>query len=629
MLQSIRDKTHGWIAGIIISLLILSFALWGIHSYLGGGSVSDVVAKVNGSDINQGQLTVAYERLKRQMELQKANTDLQAPDTNLKSRALQSLVNLQVLKQASLEQNYRISQSQVENYLEEMPDFKVNGQFSASRFQQILNATLYSTNDFLELVKTTLLIDQPRLGVIFSSFSLPNEVNGSIDLINQERDIRYIMLPMQNFLNQPVTISQDTIQKYYNSHLEDFKKPEQVNVEYIVVSAKEIMNSLHPSDAELKKYYDENADSFNLPAKWKFVSLVIPVASNSTPEMLKQAEAKASEIYAKVEQGADLNTIARDYSLSKDSIISHDFITLNAVPAEVQSVLTAITAPQVIKPIKVNNGFLVIKITDYKKPEPQLFDQVKDQVKEALIVPKAEEQFANVKEKLANITYEHPESLKSAADELGLSIQVSKMFSRDKGDDDISNNSKIRDAAFSSDVLNSKNNSDVIPLSNDEVVVLRIKSHTPSAALPLSDVQNQISEKLKSIEINNRVTQHANEILQKLQTGANPDDVVKQYNLVWTNAGWLTRHTTKIDSAILDVAFDLPRPATINKSYALAKVPSGYALVGLISIKNGALARSDDYDAFSEQVQNTQGLLEYELYKQSLMEQAKIVIEQQ
>jgi peptidyl-prolyl cis-trans isomerase D len=52
MLQSIRDRTHGWIAGIIISLVILSFALWGIHSYLEGGGGSDTVAKVNSVEIS-------------------------------------------------------------------------------------------------------------------------------------------------------------------------------------------------------------------------------------------------------------------------------------------------------------------------------------------------------------------------------------------------------------------------------------------------------------------------------------------------------------------------------------------------------------------------------------------------
>src|SRR5436190_15041147 len=91
MLQSIRDRTQGWIAGIIISLLILSFALWGVHSYFMGGAVNTTVAEVDGTEITKGQLAVAYERLRRQVQTQlNSNDQINAnTDAGLKDRALQ------------------------------------------------------------------------------------------------------------------------------------------------------------------------------------------------------------------------------------------------------------------------------------------------------------------------------------------------------------------------------------------------------------------------------------------------------------------------------------------------------------------------------------------------------------
>lgn len=624
MLQSIRDKTQGWIAGIIVSILILSFALWGIHSYLDGRTVSDVVATVNGNEINQGQLSVAYERLRRQAELQQTSNNASSiADANLKNQALHALINLQILKQASLDQNYRISQIQVDSYLENIPDFKSNGQFSFSRFQQVLSATLYTPQDFLELIKTTLLIDQPRLGIIFSSFSLPSEVNHSISLINQERDIQYLLLPLQSFLKQPFSVSQDAISAYYKQHIEDFKKPEQVAIEYISISVKDMMSKINISDQELKNYYNENVASFNLPARWKYISLLIPFDTTITPETTKQAQNKADEIYKKVEQGSDFNVLIKQYSLKSD-ISSHDFVSINQVPSELQNELMSVTTPgYVIKPIKQKNGFLIIKVIDYKKPESQSFDQVKEQVKEAVLIPKAEEQFANIKEKLVNITYEHPDSLKPAAQTLGLSVQETEPFTRNKGNQDISNNIKVREAAFSNDVLNLQNNSDVIPITTDSVVVLRVKSHSKETFLPFNSVQNEIIEKLKSKAVDDSAAKLANEIRDKLQTGSNPNDIANQYKLVWNHSGLIGRHSTKVDPGILDVAFDLPR--SLN-SYAVAKTQNGYAIVGLTAIRNGALTRPEEYDAFSEQVQNSQGLLEYELYKQSIVNKAKVEI---
>ena len=59
-----------------------------------------------------------------------------------------------------------VSDRQIDNYLQSMPEFQVNGQFSVDRFQEILSSTLLSTSEFLELIRTSLLIDQPKLGII-------------------------------------------------------------------------------------------------------------------------------------------------------------------------------------------------------------------------------------------------------------------------------------------------------------------------------------------------------------------------------------------------------------------------------------------------------------------------------
>jgi len=527
--MSIRDHTHGWIATVIISLLILSFALWGIHSYLGGGSATSFVAQVNGIEISKAQFSAALERVHRQAQMQ---SNVQLPlsaDKNLRERALQELIEIEVLKQASLQQKYRVSPQQIDGFLESMPQFQVNGQFSLARFQQVMSMTMYSTATFLELIKTTLLIDQPRLGTIFTSFSLPNEVEGTIALVNQERDIQYTELSPQ-LVNQSIAISEDQIQAYYQQHASEYQTLEQASVEYIELAVSDLEKNIHITTQEIKNYYDENSSSFSLPAKDK-----------------------------------------------------------------------------------------------QKKLEIQPFEKVKDKVAAALTHQKAEEQFATVREKLANITYEHPDSLKPAATELGLSIKASEPFVKDKAGKGIAANNKIREVTFSNEVLNLQNNSDVIQVTPDSVIVVRLKSHTPAALLVLSTVQKEIVSKLQTIAINKKLELLATEIQQKLEASANPDQIMQQYHLRWSSPGMIGRHATKIDSAILDAAFSIQKPQGDQKiSYAITKIPNGYAIIGVKAVKEGALNNKDEYRVFAEQIQNTQGLLEYELYKDSLMKQAKI-----
>lgn len=628
MLQSIRDRTQGWIAGIIISLLILSFALWGIHSYFMGGAVNAAVAEVDGVEITKGQLAVAYERLRRQLQAQ-LNSDAELGNVNqdagLKDRALQALINIQVLKQASIKQDYYISPVQVDAYLESMPEFQVNGQFSLVRFQQALSTTMYTPIEFLELIKTSLLIDQPRLGTIFSSFSLPNEVDETISLINQEREVNYVVFPYQYF-SKGVSVSDAMIQKYYQQHQEEFKTPEKVSVEYLDLSLKNLASKIKPTEEELKSFYNENTNAFADPTKWKLEIITLTLPNGASEQQITEAKNTIDQIYEKVKQGDNLKALVKLYPAVNLTINSENWVTQNQVPADLQKTLLTLNKPGLVSsPVKMSNGFAILKVIEFKEAQLTSFNAAKDKVLEAYAHQRAQELFAEIRENLANLTYQHPESLEAASKELDLPIQVTEFFTFNKGSGDLSSSGKIREIAFSNDVLTLHNNSDVIQKSPDSAVVIRVKSHVPSALLSLNVVQQQIADKLKLVEIDKKAAEEVNKIALELNNGKNPSTVVQPYNVAWNNLGFISRHSTKVDSALLDGAFAMPKPSKDKMTYAVAKVPTGYAVIGLRAVKDGRLTGNEEYGVYAEQAQNTQGLLEYGLYKLSLMNHAKIV----
>ena len=124
---------------------------------------------------------------------------------------------------------------------------------------------------------------------------------------------------------------------------------------------------------------------------------------------------------------------------------------------------------------------------EIKEPKMQAFDAVKDKVKETYVHQHAEEKFAELRDQLADMTYEHPDSLQLASKTLNLPIITSELFTKEKAGKDISQYKKVRDTAFSNDVLNLQNNSDVIQLNPETVIVLRVKSHIASTLLPLKE----------------------------------------------------------------------------------------------------------------------------------------------
>ncbi|MBX3708774.1 MAG: SurA N-terminal domain-containing protein [Gammaproteobacteria bacterium] len=625
MLQTIREHTQGWIAGTIITIIILTFALWGIHSYFVGGTNNTTVAEVNGAVITKEQLAVSYERLRHQIQNQYGTGSITVKDESLlKSRAMQALIDIEVLKQASSKQGFRVSDRQIDNYLQSMPEFQINGQFSLDRFQETLSSTLLSTSEFLELIRTSLLIDQPKLGFVFTSFTLPDEAEDTISLVNQERSIEYLNIPLSYFLSQPLVISPQKIQSYYDQNKNDFMTPEQVNVEFLELSLKELSTKITPTDTMLKSFYNENINSYTQPTQWKIASIEIPVSLNVTQDEMNQTTKKAAALALAVKNNGDLSKLAKQYS---GNLTIEGWKTLTQVPAELQKAVASLTKPgDVSQPFKTSKGLMVVKAVDIQEPKMQSFNVVKDKVKEAYVRRHAEEKFAELRDQLAELTYEHPDSLSFASKVMNLPVKTSELFTKDKPGKDISLYKKVRDVAFSNDVINLQNNSDVIQLNPETIVVLRIKSHVASALLPLSEISKQIEEKLKAQEAETQAAKFAETLQAKLQAGEDPKQLANAYKLKWISKDLIGRYSTKLDTAILDLAFRLPNPSTIqNKvAYGVARLPNGYAIVALKSVKNGTVTDKKQIAIFAEQIQNNEGLLEYELYKRSQTEKAKI-----
>jgi peptidyl-prolyl cis-trans isomerase D len=446
--------------------------------------------------------------------------------------------------------------------------------------------------------------------------------------VNQERKIRYFILPYATVSNQSIQIPEEKIQAYYDSHQDEFKTPEQVSIEYIEFSMKDVINNIQPSEQELQDFYSDNQSLFVEPARWKLDSIVIPAPASFTPEELAAVKSKVNEIYEKAKTGESFAKLETEYLFQHaPNIDAKNWVTQNQIPAELQKVLATLKArDQVTEPMQTSQGFVILKAVDFINVSNQSFEQVKPKVIEKLKQQKAEEKFTDIREKLASSSYEHPESLQATSQLLNLPIKTTELFSQDKPGKDISANSKIREAAFSQDVLNLQNNSDVIQLTADSVAVIRVKSHELSALLPLKTVRAQIENQLTKSEVEEKTLQVAQDIIAKLKNNDSASQVLQEYKVKWNNVGWIARHATNVNPAILETAFNMQKTDQNNSvTYETTKLSEGYGIIALDEVKDGQLIDKDEYKVFAEQIQNTQGLLEYELYKQSVVDQAKIV----
>lgn len=609
MLQTIREHTQGWISGTIIGIIIVSFAFWGIHSYFIGGVANTDVATVNGESISKIQYMNMYETLKRQYQEQFGqNNPFAGNDALLRKMALRNVISAEVMKQSAIDQNYHISDAQITQVLQSIPNMPPDMQLSGDQFQRIYDQ---------------LLVSQPRAGIVFSSFALPDQVLGTIALLQQQRDFDFMKISSSALKAQLPNIDNAKIEAYYNAHKKDFMTEEQVSIEYIQLNLKDVSATITPSNYELDSYYSQNQDSYKLPMQWKLQSMEIPIANNAKEADVKIAVDKANRAYEALSKG---ETFAKVAEGNMGTLTDKDWVQISKVPTEYQKAVASLTASgQVTKPFRTSKGFVIIKAVAVQDAKPQSFADVKDKVKDTLVRQQAEAKLADMRDRLADITYEHPESLQTAAKELNLPIKSSEFFTRDKGNNDLTDQKRVRDVAFSTDVLKAQNNSDVIQLDPETLVVIRLKEHKAAKLEPLADVRSDIETILKNQEIANRTEDLAKSLLTKLQNGDDPQQVATANNLAWVTEGLTTRFDTKIDAAINETAFKLPEPGKQNKpSYGIARLSDGFAIIRLISVKPGNVDDKKQYQVFADQIQDSDGRLEYELYSQSAIKDAKI-----
>jgi hypothetical protein len=272
MLQKIRDKTQGWFATLILGAVCVTFALFGAHYYLeGSGNSEQYVAKVNGKTISQQQFKQTLQQVQQQQEqtLGADYSDSPSFQRALKAQVLQQMIEQTLLTNDLAKHGFVVVRDQIDALIVGMPAFQENGVFSQARFNQIMQQMMFSEAQFYQQLQDQLLVGQLAMGINNSNYALPVDLKAAVMLLNETRDLGFMVLPLSQFVNQ-VNVTEDQIQAYYQQHQKDFKNPEQVQVQYILLPAntdnKQSQHFAEVSD-QLANLTYENPNSLTVAAQ--------------------------------------------------------------------------------------------------------------------------------------------------------------------------------------------------------------------------------------------------------------------------------------------------------------------------------------------------------------------------
>ena len=314
MLQFIRERAQGLIAWVIVILIIIPFALWGINQYFRGGA-EQPVAKVNGVGIPHRDFQRAYQQVRAfRQSLMGQNVNPALMDENeMKQDALRSLERTQILAQAATRAGFRIGDEQLGQEITQQQQFQNEGKFDPQLYERLLGAQGISTAEFEAGLKQELLAKQMLSSFTDTGMVLDYELDNILRIKNQQRKIGYLTLKSEDFIDE-VKISDDEISTYYQDHLDRFAVPEQVSIEYLELSAGNLAQKIQVDEDTLHKLYEEQKANFSVGEERHARHILIKVDENADDKAVEAARSKAEEILKKIRSGGDFANLAKKYS---------------------------------------------------------------------------------------------------------------------------------------------------------------------------------------------------------------------------------------------------------------------------------------------------------------------------
>ncbi len=620
MLQAMRDKVMGGLGWFIIGLIIITFALFGLGSYLQDKSQA-YAAVVNDVEITNRELQQVYQQQRAQMEQMMGDAFNPAliDEKMLKQRALNALIQKQLLLQEAQAEGMSISDQLLAARIHAIPALQVEGKFSEQRYKDLLAQTGRVTAGFEMALRQDMQIEQLLAGLSQTTFVTRAELERSYGLQEQKRDLSYLVVASEP-LQKNVEVGGDQVEAYYSQHSEEFVAPERVRLAYLRLSGEGLSSDLEIEEDKLLAYYEERKQALLTREQRRASHVLIQVAADADEDAVNKAETKAADVLKQIQAGGDFAELAGKYSDDPGSSAQGGdlgFFARGAMVAEFEDAVFNQQVGDVSEPVKTQFGFHVIKLVEIRGSEIPELDQVRAELVDELKQREADELFYEQLELLTDVSYENPDSLDAAAEALGMEVQTTDWITAGGGSG-IAEYPKVLAGAFSDDVLEAGNNSEPIEVGRNDAIVLRVEEREAARPEPLETVKESIVATLKQKLAAEKAAEEGKALLQKLEQGATLESLNDQDYMTFQKAEGVIRSAPGYNPEVLREVFRMTRPADgehRDKGFQLSN--GDYAIMRLTRVSD------PDPAAISEQarIQLERG---YETMRRSLVQSALV-----
>ena len=523
MLEAVRKLTTGWVAKLILALITVPFALFGIDSYLNQAGRDVAVAKVGREKISIQEYGNAIENVRNRMQSEGQKVDAAMLETPaFKQSVLDGLITRRLVNTEIHQANFRISDAQLSEHILAMPEFQENGKFSEDLYQKTLNQNKLTATRFENGIRSDLVTQQAREGLARLVLVPKSVAEQTLQFAHQKRDVSTADIKVAAFVSQ-VKVSPEEVKAYYEAHKDKFKVPEQVKLEFALLSANALVPQVSGSvtDAEIKEFYDTNSAKFQGDEQRHASHILVSFGVGAKEGDKAAAKAKALDILAQLKKNPKrFEELATKFSQDPGSAAKAGDLGSfgrGAMVKPFEDAVFSMKVNQISDLVESEFGYHIIRL-DGVSGAASSFDSMKAQIKGELIFQKAQAKYAELTEDFSNTVYEQSGSLQPVAKKFNLQLQTSGWMSRDDGAKFFKND-KLMAMVFSDEVLKEKRNTEAVEVSPNNLVSARVAEFKPAAPRSFDEVKGGIEAFLKLEQAAKLAKEKGDATLAKLKAG--------------------------------------------------------------------------------------------------------------
>jgi len=565
MLNALREKTQGLMGIALLVILVVPFVLWGVSSYF-EGSQTVYVARGHGLRITGAEFenTLAQQRAALEHAYGKNLNPTLLAGRTFKKAVLESLINKTLLIEDAKKAGFVVNPIGVAEEIRHIPAFRVKGRFSASRYQELLQAQGLTTAGFEKRVRDLTLLNQVKAGLLASAFVPAPVLVDMARLLGQKRSIAYVLLSPRVHASTRIT-AQD-IQSYYKTQAALFRTPQRIRIAYVVLSPQTLMRTMHGhvGMGALQTAYRDHIQQFTHPETRLVSHIMIALPRHPSAAERSAARAKLLAIRAKILHGASFAALARRDSQDPTSAAQGGrlgFVAESDLSKPVGTAAFALPLNHVSQPIVGASGIHLLLVTAIHAASVVPFADVSGELTRMVLAKRAHRRLYHLSERLRNAAYEHPHSVAPAAKKLGLTVHESGWFSRTSGTG-MAALPQVVKAVFAPKVLAGERNSHAVAIGQDGLLVAHVIGRKPPGIAPLTAaLQASIKKTLLERAAQKQVAKQADILRTELLKGAALATVARQMHLVVVKPAPFERVAPGLPDALIQAVFKTPLAA--------------------------------------------------------------------